>query len=70
MGDRNPGGHRHDHAFSGLNPLEREGLVVAGRRNMLKAGLAGLAGLSLPGLLRGPGRGVRGRPADRGATRP
>jgi hypothetical protein len=52
MGDRNHAGHRHDHAFAALNPLEREGLVVAGRRNMIKAGLAGLAGLSLPGLLR------------------
>src|SRR4051794_14857762 len=31
-------GHEHGHAFSSLNPLEREGLVVAGRRNMLKAG--------------------------------
>ena len=44
--------HDHRHAFAGLNPLEREGLVVASRRNMLKAGLAGMAGLSLPGLLR------------------
>jgi hypothetical protein len=44
--------HDHRHAFAGLNPLEREGLVVASRRNTLKAGLAGLAGLSLPGLLR------------------
>jgi len=31
---------------------EREGLTVASRRSMLKAGLAGLAGLTLPGLLR------------------
>ena len=45
--------HSHEHAFAGLNPPEREGLVVASRRNMLKAGLAGMAGLSLPGLLRG-----------------
>ncbi len=52
MSERNPTGHDHRHAFSGLNPLEREGLVVAGRRNMLKAGLAGLAGLSVPDLLR------------------
>jgi hypothetical protein len=42
----------HRHAFAHLNPLEREGLVVASRRNLLKASLAGLAGLSLPGLLR------------------
>ncbi len=44
--------HPHPHAFGGLNPREREGLVVEGRRNMLKAGLAGMAGLSLPDLLR------------------
>src|SRR5262245_8204091 len=69
MGDRNRAGHRHDHAFAALNPLEREGLVVAGRRNMIKAGLAGLAGLSLPGLLRTrsmaaeAGRPIRGNKA-------
>jgi hypothetical protein len=45
-------GHPHPHAFGGLNPQEREGLVVEGRRSMLKAGLAGMAGLSLPDLLR------------------
>ena len=61
-------GHDHDldHAFAALNPRVREGLVVASRRNMLKASLAGLAGLSLPGLLRtraraaGAGRAVGG----------
>lgn len=46
-----PRQHNHGHAFGLLNPLDREGLVVATRRNMLKASLAGLAGLSLPGLL-------------------
>ncbi len=40
-----------DHAFNSYLPLEREGLTVLSRRNMLKAGMAGLAGLSLPGLL-------------------
>ena len=44
--------HDHGHAFSGLNPREPEGLVVSSRRNMLKAGMAGLAGLSLPDLIR------------------
>ncbi len=43
--------HDHGHAFQSLNALEREGLVVASRRNMLKAGMAGLAGLGLPHLL-------------------
>src|SRR3954452_24958692 len=46
------GRHDHQHAFAGLNPLECEVLVVPGRRNMLKAGMAGLAGLTLPDLLR------------------
>src|SRR5438477_400181 len=41
----------HGHAFSNLNPRNREGLVVASRRGMLKASMAGLAGLTLPGLL-------------------
>ncbi len=45
-------GHRHDHAFSSLRAREREGLAVVSRRGMLKAGWAGLAGLSLPDLLR------------------
>jgi len=40
------------HAFTGLNARVREGVVVSDRRGVLKASLAGLAGLSLPGLLR------------------
>lgn len=39
------------HAFAALNPLHRDGLVVTSRRNMLKASLAGIGGLSVPGLL-------------------
>src|SRR5947209_5897082 len=43
----------HDqHAFASFHPRELEGLTITSRRNLLKAGLAGLAGLSLPGLLR------------------
>ena len=42
----------HDHAFTSFNPRVREGLELASRRNFLKASLAGIAGLSLPGLLR------------------
>ncbi len=41
-----------DHAFNSYLPLAREGVTVLSRRNMLKAGMAGLAGLSLPTLLR------------------
>ena len=43
---------RKSHAFGFLNPRLRDGLNVYGRRSVLKAGLAGLAGISLPGLLR------------------
>ncbi|WP_165250607.1 DUF1501 domain-containing protein [Paludisphaera soli] len=45
-------GHAHPHAFGDLRAREREGLVIASRRSMLKASLAGLAGLTLPDLLR------------------
>ena len=44
--------HDHGHAFNFMNARQREGLVFAGRRGMLKAGLAGVAGLTLPDLLR------------------
>jgi hypothetical protein len=40
------------HAFTHFNARTHEGLVLSSRRNMLKASLAGLAGLTLPGLLR------------------
>src|SRR5262249_36304762 len=45
-------GHSPQHAFHHSNVLRREGLSLVGRRNLLKAGLAGVAGLSLPALLR------------------
>ncbi|MDZ4689320.1 MAG: DUF1501 domain-containing protein, partial [Planctomycetaceae bacterium] len=42
----------HDqHAFHQLNARVREGLTVHGRRSLLKASLAGLAGLTVPKLL-------------------
>lgn len=44
--------HHSDHAFANYYPLVEEGLVAGSRRNMLKAGLAGVAGLSLPDLLK------------------
>ena len=43
--------HQHPHAFANFHGREAEGLVVPSRRNFLKAGWAGLAGLTLPGLL-------------------
>ncbi|MFO0926240.1 MAG: DUF1501 domain-containing protein [Gemmataceae bacterium] len=44
--------HPHPHAFTSLLPRVPEGLTVSSRRNFLKAGIGGLAGLSLPALLR------------------
>ncbi|MFN0055846.1 MAG: DUF1501 domain-containing protein [Planctomycetales bacterium] len=44
------GGHA-GHAFGNLHGRTREGLRMVSRRGMLKAGLAGMAGLSLPELL-------------------
>jgi hypothetical protein len=44
--------HSEPHAFTSFHPRLREGLTVHSRRSMLKASLAGLAGLSLPGLLK------------------
>lgn len=48
-----PGRHKfeHDHAFTDWHGKQPEGLVVASRRNFIKAGLAGVGGLSLPNLL-------------------
>src|SRR5262245_4244861 len=42
--------HPHPHAFGFLNTAPREGLLLS-RRNLLKAGLAGFGGLTLPALL-------------------
>src|SRR4051812_38618025 len=67
MSDRDtigPGhGHAHSHAFSDLGARAGEGLLAFSRRNLLKAGWAGMAGLSLPALLRGRARASEaGRP--------
>jgi uncharacterized protein DUF1501 len=51
MNDGRSSAHRHQHAFAAFGALEREGLTLVGRRNMLKASLAGIAGLSVPQLL-------------------
>jgi hypothetical protein len=42
--------HAHSHSFGFLNTRRAEGLVLS-RRNLLKAGIAGFGGLTLPGLL-------------------
>jgi hypothetical protein len=60
-----PAGHRHQHAFTAFNALEREGLFFLSRRNLLKASLAGIAGLTVPALLR-----TRARAADAGRPLP
>ena len=52
MSSETPHAHSGLHAFTFLNPRVREGVTVHSRRSMLKTSLAGLAGLSLPGLLR------------------
>ena len=39
------------HAFSYLNARERDGVNLHARRSVLKAGLAGMAGLSLADLM-------------------
>jgi hypothetical protein len=52
MTRKNRRAHVHEHAFSEMHPLEREGLTLQSRRNMLKASLAGIGGLSVPELLK------------------
>ena len=52
MTDCRKSDHAHGHAFTHFNALDREGLTLLSRRNMLKAGLAGIAGLTVPDLLR------------------
>ncbi|HAM71423.1 MAG TPA: DUF1501 domain-containing protein [Verrucomicrobiales bacterium] len=60
------GDHSHGHAFTFLNPRAREGVTVVSRRSMLKAGLAGFAGLTLPRLLQLRAAGTEaGRPLPR-----
>ena len=49
--------HSH-HAFASYQPLTPEGLVVRSRRNLMKAGVAGLAGLSVPRLLQSRAQAV------------
>ena len=52
MMDKAKPSHSHAHAFTGLNGRAREGVTLVSRRGMLKASLAGLAGLTVPDLLR------------------
>src|SRR5881296_318526 len=61
-----PHSHSREHAFSFLNGRAREGLTVFSRRSMLKASMAGLAGLTLPGLLQVRGEAVKNGQPIRG----
>ncbi len=64
-----PVGHAHRHAFENFNALDREGLALISRRNLLKASLAGVAGLSVPGLLRQQAQAaVDGKPSKAGKS--
>ncbi|RLT14288.1 MAG: DUF1501 domain-containing protein, partial [Planctomycetota bacterium] len=53
----------HAHAFGDWHGRDAEGLVLKSRRNFLKAGAAGMAGLSLPNLLQA--RELGGTPSAR-----
>ncbi|MEX2172168.1 MAG: DUF1501 domain-containing protein [Pirellulales bacterium] len=67
----NQAGHVHasQHAFGDLHARSREGLVVTSRRSMLKAGLAGMAGLTLPALVQArSGAGQAGRVSPSGKS--
>ncbi len=52
LGNRRHGSLHSQHAFGNFQGRTREGLTLTDRRGMLKAGLAGVAGLSLPNLLK------------------
>jgi len=61
--------HHTNHAFSALHGRTREGLVMHDRRGMLKASMAGLAGLSLPGLLQARAEATAaGKPISNGKS--
>jgi uncharacterized protein (DUF1501 family) len=59
--------HAREHA-SVLHPPAADLIRVGSRRWFLQTGLAGLAGLSLPGLLRGRAAGLTGTGSDRKAV--
>ncbi len=66
MSDDRLCGWRHsEHAFRWFHGTDREGLCALSRRNMLKVGMAGMAGLTLPELLR-----VRAGATETGQTTP
>lgn len=57
------------HAFGAFDGRAREGLFYADRRGMLKAGLAGIGGLSLPQLLQAQDQAnLQGKASSRGRS--
>ena len=64
-----PPQHHAAHAFGNFHGRTREGLYFDTRRSMLKAGMAGLAGLSLPQLLNSQAAtAAAGRQSSRGKS--
>jgi hypothetical protein len=62
-------GSLHQHAFVGFNARAAEGVRLMTRRSTLKAGVAGIVGLSLPGLLRAQDEAAaQGTPLPRGKS--
>ncbi|MCI0359665.1 MAG: DUF1501 domain-containing protein [Planctomycetaceae bacterium] len=58
--------HGTEHAFLSWNARAKEGVRLVGRRSTLKAGIAGIAGLSLPALLAAQDQAVAaGKPIAR-----
>jgi hypothetical protein len=55
--------HTEQHAFTHWNAREAEGVRLISRRSTLKAGVAGIAGLTLPNLLRARARAATRREA-------
>jgi len=61
--------HDHSNAFASWHGRDREGIVFTSRRSMLKAGVAGLAGLTLPQLLQARALASQaGRPTPSGKS--
>lgn len=61
--------HSRQHAFVDWNARQADGLMWLSRRNMLKAGLAGIAGLSVPRLLQSQAAaGAAGRASGSGKS--
>jgi uncharacterized protein (DUF1501 family) len=63
-----PGGHDREHRAASLQPPSSDLIRVGSRRWFLQTGIAGVAGLSLPDLLRARASGEASRDRDRKAV--